>query len=386
MGVARRHMGVLRLDEARTLLDFLEKPGAEHLYSLEPLEILADKYRANGQHAPALELYGRLLAGLPAIGQIAAFRKKVQASEKALRPAVSLLPKRKWSWKNLFGDGTARRSRVRGLGILGILLLLVGAGFIVANEYIRRHRTIYVVNATTADTREVRLAGLRKPGAPPGVASIELPEGSYRVWIGGAKPEEFDLDVRTDYWSRWGGDPVWLINVGGAALLIAEHVTFRRDPPPSNYSLHFGKTSEQLQLEKRFQLRHKTRAILPVLFLHHGRGMRAGQQALVFQAAFREQVAEFFHENLARLQNFTEHFLPDFPHLAIGVRHDCRAARLAGEQRHFAEKIPVAQRGHLRLAAARLHERLSLALEAGADADLLKRTKPADLALPCWTC
>ena len=250
VGVARQYLGAKRLDDARGLLDFLEKPGAEHLYSLEPLEILADSYRAAGQHAPALELYQRLLTGLPTIGQIPAFRKKVQLSEKALRPAATMLPKRKWSWKSIFGSG----ARWRGLGIFGVVLLLIGAGFVIANESIRRHRTVVIVNATDADTsvivrgagedQTVRLARVRPGDAKPNMQEIVLPEGRYHVLIGGGAAEEFDFEVRTEYWSRWGGDPLWLINVRGAALLVCERVTYRRDAPPPTFDLHFGKTLE----------------------------------------------------------------------------------------------------------------------------------------------
>lgn len=180
---------------------------------------------------------------------------KVQLSEKALRPAESLLPKRKRSLKNLFSGGAAA-SRWRGAGVVGIILLLIGAGFIIANEYIRRHRTIYLVNATDTNTsivvksggtvHDVHLAGVRKgqPGAAPGIGQIEVGEGRYHVLIGGAAVQEFDIDVRTGYWDRWGGDPVWLINVGGAALLVETSVTYRQDAPPPGYVLHFGKTSE----------------------------------------------------------------------------------------------------------------------------------------------
>ncbi len=253
VGVARQHLGAQRLDDARGLLDFLEKPGAEHLYSLEPLEILADAYRAAGQHAPALELYQRLLAGLPAIGQVPAFRKKVQLSEKALRPAATMLPKRKRSLKNLWRSAGGL---LRAAGFVGLILLLIGAGFIIANEYNRRHRTIYVINATDADTsvivrgagedQTVRLARMRPGDAKPNMQEIVLPEGHYHVLIGGEKTEEFDWDVRTEYWDRWGGKNVWLLNVRGAALLLSEHVTYRRDPPPPTFELHFGRTAEAL--------------------------------------------------------------------------------------------------------------------------------------------
>lgn len=253
VGVAMRHIGDRKLDEARTLLDFLEKPGAEHLYSLEPLEILADAYRGKGEHAPALELYQRLLTALPQIGQIPGFRKKVQASEKALRPATSVLPKREWSLKNLFAGKVARMS-----GIAGVILLLIGVGVIISNEYCRRNRQLYVVNATNADAtvivrgpggeRTVRLA--RKPldsqDARPNWERIKLTEGSYRVQISGSNPEELDLEIRTDYWERWS-DPSWLINVGGAALLVSERAIYRANPTPPTFEFRFGKTQEVLR-------------------------------------------------------------------------------------------------------------------------------------------
>jgi tetratricopeptide (TPR) repeat protein len=252
VGVALRRIADRKLDEARALLDFLEKPGAEHLYSLEPLEILADAYRGAGQHAQARELYQRLLTALPAIGQIPAFRIKVQASEKALRPATSVLPKREWSWKNLFGGKVARMT-----GLAGIILLLIGVGVLISNEYCRRNRQLYLVNATDSETTVIlrgqgteqtfRLAG--KPGgqkdARPSVEQVKLTEGHYRVQIRGAKPDEFDLEMHTDYWDRWS-DPSWLINVDGAALLISERAIYRANPPPPTFEFHFGRTQEAL--------------------------------------------------------------------------------------------------------------------------------------------
>src|SRR5208283_4884983 len=46
VGVALAHIRNRRLDEARPLLDFLEKPGAGALYSLVPLEKLALAFQA----------------------------------------------------------------------------------------------------------------------------------------------------------------------------------------------------------------------------------------------------------------------------------------------------------------------------------------------------
>ena len=339
VGVARQHLGAQRLDDARGLLDFLEKPGAEHLYSLEPLEMLADSYRAAGQHAPALELYQRLLAGLPAIGQIPAFRKKVQLSEKALRPAATMLPKRKWSWKNIFGSG----ARWRGLGIFGVVLLLIGAGFVIANESIRRHRTVVIVNATDADTsvivrgagedRTVRLARVRPGGAKPNMQEIVLPEGRYHVLIGGGAAEEFDLEVRTEYWSRWSGDPLWLINVRGAALLVCERVTYRRDAPPPTFDLHFGKTLETFSevthafktLPESLQLKSNEQRVLT--HLDFFQGDPAGMLGAL-SLRHRDSEALDLAEWLVKGVPGDEMFLQNYADLAAHSHQSPRAERL----------------------------------------------------------
>src|SRR6266568_4665888 len=60
VGVACAHIRAKRLDEARRLVDFLEKPGAGQLYSLSPLEQLALAYQQAARHTEALALFGRL--------------------------------------------------------------------------------------------------------------------------------------------------------------------------------------------------------------------------------------------------------------------------------------------------------------------------------------
>ena len=93
IGVAQGQIRAGRLDEARVLLEFLEKPGASQLYTLAPLETLARAYQAAGRHAEALELFGKLIEGLPKVTEHAGFRKTVKISEKALGRATSILPK-----------------------------------------------------------------------------------------------------------------------------------------------------------------------------------------------------------------------------------------------------------------------------------------------------
>jgi tetratricopeptide (TPR) repeat protein len=247
IGVAKSYIRGNRLDEARTLLDFLEKPGAAQLYSLEPLEILARAYQSAGKHQPALELFGRIIAELPKVLEHAGFRKAVKTSEKALGRTASILPTQKFSFKRLFaGAGTGGGQTVantRALIILGVVFALVVLGFMISNEYTRRHRKLYLVNAYSAPaTVEIQGAGTVKNFR--GVHTLDLPEGHFHVVITGPRPQQLDIDVRDTYFNRTFGDALWLINVGGGALLEEVTATYKRNPEPATITYHAGKTFE----------------------------------------------------------------------------------------------------------------------------------------------
>jgi tetratricopeptide (TPR) repeat protein len=249
IGMARSHMRAGKLEDARALLDFLEKPGAAHLYSLQPLETLAIAYQNANRHAEALELFSRLQSELPNIAEIKGFRDMVKKSEKALAKGQSMLPEQKFSWKRFFSGNRGARDlatpRVtwRSLIILGVFAGLVALGLVISNEYIRHHRKVYLVNAFAQPAR-IEIQGQGSPIAVRHVANIELPEGHYHATISGPLKEQIDFDVRSSYFSRWGGDPIWLVNVGGAAVLAEEGVTYAQNPPPGSLSLHYGKPFE----------------------------------------------------------------------------------------------------------------------------------------------
>lgn len=249
IGMARAHIRGKLLDEARALLEFLEKPGAAHLYSLQPLETLAIAYQKANRHAEALELFGRLQAELPNIAEIKGFRDLVKKSEKAMGKPQSSLPKLKFSWKRFLSGDRGRpdvavpRVTWRSLIILGVFVGLVALGLVISNEYIRRHRTIYLVNAFPQPAR-IEIRGKGPAIAVRHVANLELSEGHYHASISGPVKDEIDFDVRSGYFSRWGGDPIWLINVAGAAVLMQENVTYAEKPPPATFSFHYGKPFE----------------------------------------------------------------------------------------------------------------------------------------------
>lgn len=237
IGVARGHLRAGRLAEARPLLDFLEKPGAAQLYSLEPLDTLARALQKAGQHETALELFAIIQRELPELNEKRWLRDLIHKSEKALQRRDSQVPNLKFSWKRFFSSGET--SNARALVIFGVLGALVLLGFVVANEYIRRNRTVHVVNSypqaaqvQVDDAAAVTIHGL---------GEIALAEGSHHVRISGPVTQELDFTVRDGYWNRWFADPVWVLNLGGASILKLSHVTYaQNNPPPPSTTFLFG--------------------------------------------------------------------------------------------------------------------------------------------------
>ncbi len=250
IGVALTYIRAGRLDEARRLLDFMEKPGAAQLYPLSPLEKLALAYQKAGRHQEALDLFGRLLAELPAIGQHKGFRKNVKKSEDALKKSPSILPKYQFSFKKLFAGGGGAESGGRrsvstrtALIIVGCVLVLTVMGFMLANEYMRRHRTVYVANQFGPDLR-LDIGGIGPVRLTHGVNAITLPEGRYHASFSGAVTEEDDFEIRSGYWQRWSASPAWVLNPGGAAILVYQRAVYSHTPRPGYANYHFGRRFE----------------------------------------------------------------------------------------------------------------------------------------------
>lgn len=237
IGVARGAMRSGQLTEARGLLDFLEKPGASQLYSLEPLDVLAREFQKAERHEEALALFAIIQKELPHLNEQRWFRDLIYKSEKALKRTASQVPKQKFSLKRFFSSGET--SNARALVIFAVLGAVVALGFIIANEYIRRHRTLHVVNAYPKAAK-VQLDG-GTPVTVHGLGQITLAEGKHHATISGPVQQEVDFEIKEDYWGRWGNDPVWVLNLGGAAILELARVTYaRNDPPPPSYWFSYG--------------------------------------------------------------------------------------------------------------------------------------------------
>ncbi|MSU58496.1 MAG: tetratricopeptide repeat protein [Pedosphaera sp.] len=244
-GVARAYIRAGKLDEARALLDFLEKPGASKLYSMEPLDELARALQTAGRHNAALEIFAVLLKELPHLGEQKWFRKLVANSEKEPGGKESLLPKLKFSWKRFFSvQPSARRepgvrTTWRSLIIVGIILGVIGIVMAISNEYIRRHQTLYIVSGF----KEPALVAVRGQGTvrtSQSPVEMRLPEGRYHATITGPVKQEVDFEIRSGYWGRFFDHALWILNVGGSAVLERIDAVYHSEPEPSVHSFLYG--------------------------------------------------------------------------------------------------------------------------------------------------
>lgn len=239
VGVARRKMAQGELDEARELLDFLELPGAGGHEDLGPIDVLSTYYQNQGRHEEALDLAGHLLREIPQAGHQHTFRTFVRKSEKALGRTESILPPVEHSLRGLFrAEGSPypawQRRLVAGLAVAALL----AAGLGVNNEYIRRHRSLHVLNATG---RAVRVQVDDGPTeSVSGLGRLTVPEGRHRVKLGGAVEGAQEVDLRAGYFDRWFSKPLWVVNPGGEAVLYESTVSYAESPEPARHRLIVG--------------------------------------------------------------------------------------------------------------------------------------------------
>lgn len=233
VGIARRRMRDGQLDEARELLSFLEEPGAEQQFALDPLFELVSYYQQAGQHKSALEILAVLLRAFPQMATDHQIRKVVQVSEKALHSPESILPPLQHSVTKLFGSQYSSGQRWT-IGLVATLVL-TAVGMVINNEYIRRHRVLTIINDTGM------AASVQLDDQPPvqitGMQTLNMAEGTHSVRITGPVKEDHTLDVRAGYWQRWTKNPVWLVNVGGEGILADMVVHYAVHPRPPSIRL-----------------------------------------------------------------------------------------------------------------------------------------------------
>jgi tetratricopeptide (TPR) repeat protein len=227
------------LDEARGLLDFLEEPGAGQHYDLRPLYTLAQNYQKAGRHHETLELAAVLLREAPTLAQQHEFRKIVQKSERAVHSPESLLPAREHSVRGLFlADGSPYSQGQRMAAIGATALVLATGGLFASNEYIRRHRTIRVLNACGAPVHVH--VDQEKPVVIGESGNLVVAEGKHHIRVSGSVEETRDVEIGSGYFERWTHSPLWVLNPGGEAVLSLRTVIYAVNPIPTSPSLIVG--------------------------------------------------------------------------------------------------------------------------------------------------
>jgi tetratricopeptide (TPR) repeat protein len=213
-----------RLNEARALLDFLERPGATKTHPIDPLYQLALAYQGTNQHEAALELFAVIQREQPHLKENVLFRDRVQESERSITPKNE-----SESLPHLSG-----RSRAGNSGkIIKIGTAVIGGALLcamISNEFIRRQRDLYIVN-TFGQAATLRISG-QESRTVQGLARFSLKEGTYKAHVSGPVQEEIAFTIHDDYWHRWSGHPIWVLNLGGKTILQLTSTTYTRTNPP----------------------------------------------------------------------------------------------------------------------------------------------------------
>ena len=194
------------------------EPGAGGRYSLAPLDSLAGYFQQAGRHAEAIKIAEILLRELPSLKDHHAFRKFVKQSEKAVHQPESILPRRGFSLSGLFrSEGSPYAPWQRKLAIGSVAALLLIGGLAANNEYIKRHRTLHVLNAT-GQPAQVQVDDLPAVSVG-GMGRLTVSEGPHVVKVSGPVQETQNIALSSGYFERWFSKPVWILNPGGEAVI-----------------------------------------------------------------------------------------------------------------------------------------------------------------------
>ena len=241
VGVARGKMVEGKLDDAERLLDFLMEPGAGQHNSLGPLDVLAGSFQRVGRHEDALRIADVLRREIPKLEDDHDFRSFVRRSEKALHRSESTLPARRFAPTELLrSEGSHYAPWQRKLAIGTVVTALIVTGLAVNNEYIRRHRTLYVLNAT-GEAAQVQVDD-RPAEAVSGLGRLTVAEGPHVVKVSGPLDASYDVALSSGYFARWFSQPAWILNLGGEAVVEDVTHVYSAEGTPGHRHLLVGET------------------------------------------------------------------------------------------------------------------------------------------------
>ncbi len=205
-------IGKEELARARELLAFAEAPGPDH--DPKVLLMLARAYQKEGQHEEALSIFRVVLDVTPALGTDRELRKWVQQSERAAVTEETILPH-----KPIYQS----RAFVAAAAVALLIIGLMAINFIVAAG-----RTLHVVNGLGASVT-IAIDGAEAVSIDRNDRNeLSVGEGDHEAVI--AYPDDtretvaFSID--SNLWDRYFSDEVFVLNVGGAAVVTWEENTY----------------------------------------------------------------------------------------------------------------------------------------------------------------
>jgi len=227
--VAIGHLQHGRPDAARALLDFMEAPGPDQDAGV--LVLLAKAYQRDGRHEEALDLLEKAMRGQPTLEKDRAFRRTVRQSEKQCLGRTPFLPSLPFY---------RRRAVLVGGAVLAAAAILFGI-----SAWLTEHRNLYVVNGFSRPIAVAIDGGAPMRLRAAKYENVTLGEGHHtaRVTWPDGHTSEMAFDLATPWWRRLTESPLFVLNPGGAGVILWEEVTYSTHPSataPYHYRLYTG--------------------------------------------------------------------------------------------------------------------------------------------------
>ena len=205
-----------RLDEARAMLKYLEEPEGSGAKDPALVYTLGCAFQKAKRNAEALDLFGIAMRQSPALAQNATFRKTVKTCEKDLGLKQSILPARKYN-----------RAKIVGWSLAAAAVVLIALGI---NIYISYARKLHIVTGYSQPVTVSIDGGAGVTLDQPYPTTVPISEGKHHVVLTGAVKDEFDIELSSGFFQRFFSSPLFVLNPGGARLLIYETTQYSAHP------------------------------------------------------------------------------------------------------------------------------------------------------------
>ena len=134
------------------------------------------------------------------------------------------------------------RRKIIGLGIAAAAALLGGIAY---NLHIAGNRTLQMVTGLPSPVTVSIDGGAPVTLSQPYPVPVPISEGRHRVSLTGAMTDEFDIDLESGFFQRFFTSPVFVLNPGGARLLVYETTVYSKTPDDKGARTHRYAYGEQ---------------------------------------------------------------------------------------------------------------------------------------------